>query len=170
MKHLSRSFICSFYFFNERLKRITLLRSYRYSAIVGCLFFFSTFLLFTKNISAISFPSAQKVITIKVNQSGIISAGRDTISSDDLANYIRERLFKSYTGTGKMYDAIKLIKDGEPQAVVFEVILKEIANGQKKALTELCLEKHKKLFENISSRQQAKLKKNFPVLFQTTYD
>jgi hypothetical protein len=148
----------------------SLVHYYRYSVIVGSLFFFSTLLLLTINSSAISNPSAQKVITIKVNQSGIISAGRDTISSDDLANYIRERLFKSYTGTGKMYDAIKLIKDGEPQAIVFEVILKEIVNGQKKALTELCLEKYKKLFENISSRQQAKLKKNFPVLFQTTYD
>ena len=148
----------------------TLLRSNRCSATVRCLFLFSILLIFVNTISATSNPSAQKVITIKVNQSGIISAGRDTISSDDLANYIRERLFKSYTGTGNMYDAIKLIKDGEPQALVFEVILKEIANGQKKALTQLCLEKHKKLFENISSRQQAKLKKNFPVLFQTTYD
>ncbi len=148
----------------------TLLHSYRYSTIVGCLLFFSTLLLFANRTSATSNPSAQKIITIKVNQSGIISVGKDTISSDELANYIRGRLFKSYTGTGKMYDALKLIKDGEPQDVVFEVIVKEIATGQKKALTELCLEKYKKLFEHISSRQQAKLKKNFPVLFQTTYD
>jgi hypothetical protein len=69
-----------------------------------------------------------------------------------------------------MYDGIKLVKDGEPENVVFEIVRKEITNGQKKALTELCLEKYKRLFEDISSRQQEKLKKNFPVLFQTTYD
>jgi len=84
--------------------------------------------------------------------------------------YIRERLFKSYTGTGKMYDAIKLVKDGSPEPVIIEVVIKEIKSGQKKALTELCLEKYKKLFENINGRQQEKLKKNFPVLFQSGYD
>jgi hypothetical protein len=114
-------------------------------------------------------PFAEKIITIKVNTSGIISVGRDTITSDDLAMYIRERLFKSYTGTGKMYDGIKLVKDGEPQIIVFDIVVKEIAKGQQKALNELCLEKYKRLFENISGRQQEKLKKNFPVLFQTDY-
>ena len=127
-------------------------------------------LLFANKKANASPLLANKIITVKVNTSGIIYVGRDTISSDDLALYIRERLFKSYTGTGKMYDAIKLVKDGEPENVVFEIVRKEIINGQKKALNELCLEKHKRLFEDINSRQKDKLKKNFPVLFQTTYD
>jgi len=134
------------------------------------MFIFFTFLLFANNKTNASASFPGKIITIKVNTAGIISVGRDTISSDDLALYIRERLFKSYTGTGKMYDAIKLIKDGEPENVVFEIARKEVVNGQKKALNELCLEKYKRLFEDINSRQQQKLKKNFPVLFQTTYD
>jgi hypothetical protein len=100
----------------------------------------------------------------------MITVGRDTIGSDDLALYIRERLFKSYTGTGKMYDGIRFVKEGDPQAAVTEVVLKEIANGQKKALIELCIEKYKRVFEDISTRQQEKIRKNFPVLFQTNYD
>ena len=140
------------------------------SATARSVFIFSVMLLFANKKTNASAPLAGKIITVKVNTSGIISVGRDTISSDDLASYIRDRLFKSYTGTGKMYDAIKLVKDGEPENVVFEIVRKEIIKGQKKALNELCLEKYKRLFENISSRQQQKLKKNFPVLFQTTYD
>ena len=84
--------------------------------------------------------------------------------------YIRERLFKSYTGTGKMYDAVKLVVNGGPQVVVLNVVKKEIANGLKKTLNELCLEKYKKLYDDISSRQQNKLKKNFKVLFQSSYE
>jgi hypothetical protein len=135
-----------------------------------CAFLFFMMLLFANKKANASLQLADKIITVKVNTAGIISVGRDTISSDDLALYIRERLFKSYTGTGKMYDGIKLVKDGEPENVVFEIVRKEIINGQKKALNELCLERYKRVFENISSRQQEKLKKNFPVLFQTTYD
>jgi hypothetical protein len=149
--------------------RCTLVRSVQYSATIGFVFLSFTFLFANKKANTSSLL-ADKIITVKVNTAGIISVGRDTISSDDLALYIRERLFKSYTGTGKMYDGIKLVKEGNPEQVVWDVILKEIAKGQQKALNELCLEKYKRLFENISGRQQEKLKKNFPVLFQTTYD
>jgi hypothetical protein len=143
-------------------------RSYRYSALIRSILSVALLFCFVNTAKANNF-FAEKIITVKVNTSGIVTIGRDTVGSDDIAAYIRERLFKSYTGTGKMYDAIKLVIDGEPQAVVMEVVLKEIAKGQKKALNELCIEKYKKLFEDISSRQQAKLKKNFKVLFQQSY-
>jgi hypothetical protein len=146
--------------------RRTLVLPYRYSAFLRKYICIAIFLLSINSNSI----AADKIINVKVNVSGIITIGRDTVSSDDVALYIRERLFKSYTGTGKMYDAIKLAKEGEPEKVVMDVVLKEIASGQKKALNELCLEKYKKVFEDISSRQKAKLKKNFPVLFQTSYD
>jgi len=48
-------------------------------------------------------------------------------------------------------------------------VLKEIQEGQRRALTELCLLKYKNRFENIEQRKQEKLKKQFPVLFQTDY-
>ena len=72
-------------------------------------------LLLANKKATASIPFADKIITVKVNTAGIIYVGRDTISSDELALYIRQRLFKSYTGTGKMYDGIKLVKDGEPE-------------------------------------------------------
>ncbi|TMI66113.1 MAG: hypothetical protein E6H07_09480 [Bacteroidetes bacterium] len=150
-------------------KARTLVNSYCYSALGRSLLIATLlFCFFTNTINAAD-SFAEKIITVKVNSSGIVTIGRDTVSSDDIAAYIRDRLFKSYTGTGKMYDAIKLVIDGEPQAVVMEVVQKEIARGQKKALNELCIEKYKKLFEDISPRQQDKIKKNFKVLFQESY-
>jgi len=151
------------------LLRRTLVHSYRYSALLRmalCLFAFLSF----KQQKINAAPITEKIITVNVNGSGIITVGRDTISSDDLAMYIRERLFKSYTGTGKMYDAVKLVVNSDPQSVVLEKIKKEITNGLKKTLNELCLEKYKKLYDDLSSRKQSKLKKNFPVLFQNSYD
>lgn len=113
---------------------------------------------------------SKKTIHIIVDEFGIISVGRDTISSDKLAVYIHERLYKSYLGTGKMYDQIIFTKaNNKIDEMVVEVILTEIKSGQQKALTDLCIQKYKDYYENISSRQQAKLKKNFPVLFQTKY-
>lgn len=150
------------------LLRRSIYRLYCCSAFMRSILSVTLLFCFAKPVSAID-SFAEKIITVKVNTSGIVTIGRDTVSSDDIAAYIRDRLFKSYTGTGKMYDAIKLVIDGEPQAVVMEVILKEIARGQKKALNELCIEKYKKLFDDISARQQEKLKKNFKVLFQESY-
>jgi hypothetical protein len=44
-----------------------------------------------------------------------------------------------------------------------------IQKAQKKVLTEVCLEKHKKLFESLSIRQQEKIRRQFPVLFQESF-
>ena len=111
-----------------------------------------------------------KVITVTLNENGSVSVGRDTVSSDNLARYIQERLFKSYLGTGKMQDAIALKKtsDAIPEMVT-AVIIKEIQEGQKKALTEICLQKYRKIFDSLDVRKQDKLKKLFPVLFQQTF-
>jgi hypothetical protein len=152
-------------------KRMILLNHF---PATGMAAFFSVIILLglPLQIQAASWNSTfpEKIIVVKVDESGAISIGRDTIKSDELAKYLQQRLFKSYAGTGKMYDAIKMVIGGKPQEVITDIVRKEIANGQKRALTELCLEKYKKLFADISSRQQDKLKKNFPVLFQTSYD
>lgn len=111
-----------------------------------------------------------KVLEVFVNEIGLIQVGRDTISSDELARYIQERLFKSYMGTGTMHSKIilkKLSKD-IPELVT-ETVQQEIAEGQKRALKEICLEKYRKLYESLDEKKQARLKKQFPVLFQTTY-
>lgn len=112
----------------------------------------------------------EKILHIKVNESGAISVGRDTLLADDLARYIQHRLFKSYTGTGEMQNKIKLERtSNDVPDIVIDVLVKEIQEGQRRALTELCLLKYKKLFDNIEQRKQDKLKKQFPVLFQTDY-
>lgn len=112
---------------------------------------------------------AEKILSISVDESGTISVGRDTVSSDNLAKYIQERLFKSFMGTGHMHDRIVLIKKTDVPEVVMEVIVKEIQEGQRRALVELCLQKFKRTFDNIEGKQQDRLRKQYPVLFQTSY-
>jgi len=90
------------------------IRSYHYSALTCRILAVTIAICFFVNNAKASNSFAEKIITVKVNTSGIVTIGRDTVSSDGIAAYIRDRLFKSYTGTGKMYDAIKLIIDGEP--------------------------------------------------------
>lgn len=113
---------------------------------------------------------AQKILLVEVDEIGIITVNRDTVGSDLLSRYIQERLFKSYMGTGEMHSKIKFSKanDNVPDIVV-QVVLKEIQEGQRRALTELCLLKYKNRFEHIEQKKQDKLKKQFPVLFQTDY-
>lgn len=112
----------------------------------------------------------EKVLLVKIDEIGLIRIGRDTLSADQLARYIQERLFKSYLGTGQMYDRIKFEKQDPqvPEAVV-EVILKEIRTGQQKALQELCLQKFSKTWEMLDDKKQSRVRKQFPVLFQQDF-
>ena len=107
---------------------------------------------------------------VTVDEIGSIAVNHDQVSSDVLATYIQERLFKSYMGTGEMHDRIKLEKtDSKVPDLITEVVIKEIKEGQKKALTSLCLLKHKKYFSDLDKKKQEKLQKQFPVLFQTDF-
>ncbi|MDZ4793368.1 MAG: hypothetical protein SGI83_03735 [Bacteroidota bacterium] len=113
---------------------------------------------------------AEKILQVIVDEIGTVSIGRDTVGADNLARYIQERLFKSYMGTGKMHSKIKFLKAStNVPDMVAEVVIKEIQDGQRRALKELCLQKYRNLFESINKKKQAKLKKQFPVLFQTEY-
>lgn len=110
----------------------------------------------------------EKILQVKVDEIGIVSIGRDTISADKLARYIQERLFKSYMGTGKMHDRIILEKtDASVPGPVLEVILAEIKAGQERALRELCTQKFSKPFAALDRKKQERLIKVFPVLFQS---
>ncbi len=113
---------------------------------------------------------APKVLLVTVDETGTVTVGRDTVNADNLARYVQERLFKSYMGTGQMHDQIILKKktDDVPD-MVMEVILKEIQEGQKRALTELSLQKYRKTFDGLDKKKQGKLKKQFPVLFQAKF-
>jgi hypothetical protein len=120
------------------------------------------------NIYTINYP-AKKFITVTVDEKGYILIGNDTLTSLDLPDELQRRLWKSYMGTDKMYDAIHLEYKGEVAMTIKEGVKKAIHEGQKKALTDICLQKHKKLYENLSGRQQRKIRKQFPVLFQQEY-
>lgn len=108
---------------------------------------------------------------VRIDDFSIITVGKDTVGSDQLARYIQERLFKSYMGTGKMYDKIVLEKlfGGAPEPVM-EVVVQEIKQGQHKALQDLCLQKFSRTFEMLDKKKQSKLKKQFPVLFQSSFN
>ena len=111
----------------------------------------------------------QKSITVTVDQKGWIFIGKDTLTTDQLAEELQKRLWKSYLGTGKMYHAIHLEHAGEVLADIEKNVKKAINEGQQKALTDICLQLHKKLFEDLSHRQQRKIRNQFPVLFQQNY-
>lgn len=112
---------------------------------------------------------SEKFITVVVKPNGNVIIGRDSLNMDQLADELQRRLWKGYMGTGKMYDGIKLSFEGEVLMGIRNSAMDAIEKAQKKVLTEVCLEKHKKLFENLSTRQQAKIKRQFPVLFQESY-
>lgn len=110
-----------------------------------------------------------KVITVTVDDKGYVFIGKDTLTSIELSDELQRRLWKTYMGTDKMYDAIHLDFKGEVSMNIKESIKKAILEGQKKALTDICLQKHKKLFDDLNSHQQRKIRKQFPVLFQREY-
>jgi len=115
-------------------------------------------------------PPGEKVLLIQVESAGLIRVGRDTVSADNLARYLQDRLFKSYMGTGLMQDRIQLKKsDDDVPEIVLEVITREIRDGQQRALRELCMQKYRKYFDSLDKKKQDKLRKKFPVLFQADF-
>ena len=132
-------------------------------------FFLIVIIIVSQQVSA-GFRPAGKILLVRVDEIGIITVNHDTVGSDVLARYIQERLFKSYLGTGQMHKRIKFEKTtANVPDLITEVIINEIKDAQKRALTEISLEKYRKIFETLDKRKQDKLKKQFPVLFQTSY-
>jgi hypothetical protein len=122
-------------------------------------------------LPVVSFASAEsspakKYLDITVMSNGRIHMWPDTLSSAELGSNVEERLWKSYLGTGKMYDEIRLKYENDVTEKQKADVLKAIREGQSKALTEVCLQKNKKRFEELSPRQQKKIRHQFPVLFQ----
>lgn len=113
---------------------------------------------------------AEKILLVTVDEIGNIRVNQDPVGSDNLANYIQERLFKSYSGTGNMHSSIKLMKlSNNVPDMVTQVVIDEIKDGQQKALIQVCLLRYNKLFESLDKKKQEKLSKQFPVLFQNDF-
>ncbi|MFN8290453.1 MAG: hypothetical protein U0U70_09360 [Chitinophagaceae bacterium] len=134
------------------------------------LYIFLFTLLFSQSARSAAMAPDEKILLVRVNDIGLITVGRDTVGSDQLARYIQERLFKSYLGTGKMYDRIMFESQGDQvPAEVANAVIGEIRDGQNKALQELCLQKFERTFEMLDKRKKDRLRKQFPVLFQEQF-
>lgn len=134
--------------------------------IIIAVFFIS---IQAKSFNYIETLYSPKVITIAIDESGKISIGRDIFTTEQLTEELQIRLWKSYLGTGKMYDGVHLEIAAGARTDIISSVKKAIKEAQGKALIDVCLQKHKKLFDDLSSRQQEKIRMQFPVLFQQAY-
>lgn len=132
---------------------------------------FKVFLISIVCLLMLNLPgnAQERILQFDINSTGNILNGRDTIAADQLANYISDRLFKSWSGTGKTYTKIRLTGQDNVLPFIKEGILEEIRNGQQLALKTFVLELHKTNFEKLETKKQEKLREKFPVLFQTSY-
>ncbi|MFZ9387012.1 MAG: hypothetical protein ACO25B_03960 [Chitinophagaceae bacterium] len=134
------------------------------------IFIFSLTCLFLSFSPLRDSSQADKILLLQVDETGQVTIGRDVVSADILARYVQERLFKSFMGTGQMHDRIRLEKtDSDIPLLVLETIIQEIREGQKRALRELCMQKYSRYFESLDSKKQDRLRKQFPVLFQSDF-
>jgi hypothetical protein len=113
-----------------------------------------------------SILSQQKILSVSVDKNGQVYMGRDTLSLDRLPSEIQERLFKSYLGTGRMYDQIQFQRMGDVLPTIIHATTEAIKEGQAKALREYCVSKYSAPFDKLNNNQQNKVRKNYPVLFQ----
>jgi hypothetical protein len=111
-------------------------------------------------------PPAKKYLDITVTANGAIYMWPDTLIIDELSENVEQRLWKSYLGTGKMYDEIRITYETGTSGQLHADALKSIKEGQTKALTQVCLQKNRKTYDELTSRQQKKIRRQFPVLFQ----
>lgn len=111
----------------------------------------------------------QKTVVIHVNEKAEVMIDQAKYFTDDLAREVQQRLWRSYMTSGKMVQSIQLSFDAAVSEELKKEVLFNIKTAQEKTLTVLSLHKHKKRFENISSNKQEKIRKQFPVLFQTKY-
>ncbi len=113
-----------------------------------------------------SILSQQKILAVAVDKNGQVYMGRDTLSLDRLPSERQERLFKSYLGTGKMYDQIQFQRMGDVLPTIIHSTTEAIKEGQLKALREFCVSKYSAPFDKLNSKQQSKVQRQYPVLFQ----
>jgi hypothetical protein len=119
------------------------------------------------HLEAISF--FQNIITVSVNAKGQAFIGKDTFDSEGLSKELKQRFWKSYLGTDKMQDKVKLEFAGSASEEIRKTITSAVRKAQKDALTDLCLTLHKKMYEDLSVKQQKKIRTKYPILFQQKF-
>jgi hypothetical protein len=131
--------------------------------LIPLLFSFSSFASGTNN----SLP--EKSIRIVIDERGYAYIGRDTLTIIEITEEMHIRLWKSYLGTGKMPGVFLVNYRGNAASIHQTATEKALKEAQQKTLQEFCVHKYKKKFENVSSSQLKKMKKQFPILFQQVF-
>jgi hypothetical protein len=116
---------------------------------------------------AVSIP--QEIILISVHSDNTAVIGKDTFDMEGLTHELQQRFWKSYLGTGKIPIELKVHYNNSPTATEQKTVTDAIKKAQQNALIELCLQLHKKIFAELSERQQDKIKRQYPVLFQQKF-
>ncbi|HWC53294.1 MAG TPA: hypothetical protein VG676_06910 [Chitinophagaceae bacterium] len=111
----------------------------------------------------------QEIILISVHSQNEVMIGKDTFDMEGLTHELQQRFWKSYLGTGKIPIKLKVQYATTPTDIEQKTIINAIKKAQQNALTELCLQLHKKTFDELSARQQDKIKKQYPILFQQKF-
>jgi hypothetical protein len=143
-------------------KRTMLLRNH---LLLACLLLAG----FTAQSKTVQSTPPQKIITIIMDAGHGIIMGRDTVELEIIPALLSERLWKSYLGTGKMYDSIKVVITGDVQKGNRGSLYEAIEKAQQLALKKLCLEQHKRLFSELSTAQQQRVRQKYKVLFQQPF-
>ena len=113
--------------------------------------------------------STEKIITIAVSAKGDVTINNVAIEADVVTKELQQRLWRSYMVSGKMADRISIQWNEANSNALKKSISDAVKEAQAKTLTMLCLHKYKKKFEDIGSRKQGRLQKQYPALFQQTY-
>lgn len=114
-------------------------------------------------------PYSHEFILISVQSENEAVIGKDTFDMEGLTHEIQERFWRNYLGTGKISIQLKVDYNTTPTAGEEKTVTTAIKKGLQNALTELCLQLHKKTFDELTQRQQDKIKKHFPALFQQKF-
>lgn len=110
-----------------------------------------------------------EIIVVSVQSETEVVIGKDTFDMEGLAHEIQERYWRNYLGTGKISIELKVQYNTTASTNEEKTVTAAILNGLQNALTELCLQLHRKTFAELSERQQGKIKKRFPSLFQQKF-
>ena len=111
----------------------------------------------------------QSIIIITIDERGQASIGKDSFDTEGLTAELQKRFWGSYLGTGKMQEAVKVENAGVVPVGFQKSIFDAVKKAQQTALTDLCLQLHKKKFEDLTPKQKSKIKTKFPILFQQKF-
>ncbi len=122
------------------------------------------------NPAGTSQPPLQKTITIHLSGNGDIFIDGVKLRADqELTTELQSRLWRSYVGNGLMPQSIHLETEPGIGAAAINAAHDAIVKTQTLVRDRLAVDKYKQAYKDISTRKQEKIKKKFPVLFQTDF-